>query len=67
MASDYVDMIHLAHFRFQSEVVVTTAINMQVQQKASDYMVVMKDSDPCISTVVLLSYSCVGITCFVQK
>jgi hypothetical protein len=65
MASDYVDMIHLAQLRVQSEVVVTTAINMQVQQKASDNNIVMKDSDPCVCTVVLLSHSCV-IICFVK-
>ena len=45
MASDYVDTIHLIQFRVQSEVVETTAINMQVQQTASDYKIVMKDSD----------------------
>jgi hypothetical protein len=66
MASDYVDMIHLTQFRVQSEVVVTTAINMQVQQKASDYKIFMKDSDSCVCAVVLLSHSCV-IICFVQK
>jgi len=59
-------MIHLTQFRVQSEVVVTTAMNVQVQQTASDYKIVMKDSDPCICTVVLLSHSCVVI-CFVQK
>ena len=64
MTSDYVYMIHLTQFRVQSEAVVKTALNMQVQQKANYYKIVMEPSGPCICTVVLLSYSCV-IICFV--
>lgn len=63
MVSDYVDMFHSTQFKVQSEVVVKTAINMQVQKTASDYKIVKKDSGPYICTVVLLSHSCVTI-CF---
>lgn len=64
MASDYVDVIHLTQFRVQSEAVVKTAISTWFQQRASDYKIVMKDSDPCICTVVLLSRSYVML-CYV--
>ena len=64
IASDYVDLIHLTQFMVQLEVVVTRAIYMQFQQKASIYKIVMKDSGLCIFTLVLLSLCCV-IVCFV--